>query len=158
MRIGHGFDIHAFGGMKKLILCGVPIPHTRGLLAHSDGDVCVHALTDALLGAAALGDIGQLFPDTDPVYKDVSSRILLRKVVQMILEKNYSVNNVDMTIIAQTPKILPYIIQMRTHLAKDLGVKIDSVNVKSTTTDHLGFIGHNEGIACEAIALLMKHE
>ncbi|VFP84539.1 2-C-methyl-D-erythritol 2,4-cyclodiphosphate synthase [Candidatus Erwinia haradaeae] len=157
MRIGHGFDVHAFGGTKKtLILCGVTIPYTKGLVAHSDGDVCLHALTDALLGAAALGDMGQLFPDTDPTYKDVSSRVLLRKVIHTISEKKYSVNNIDMTIIAQKPRILPYTMQMRINVSKDLGINIDNVNVKATTTDHLGFIGHNEGIACEAVVLLTR--
>ncbi|VFP80244.1 2-C-methyl-D-erythritol 2,4-cyclodiphosphate synthase [Candidatus Erwinia haradaeae] len=156
MRIGHGFDIHAFSGIGPLILCGVPILHKHGIKSHSDGDVVLHALIDALLGAAALGDIGKLFPDTDPAYKDISSRLLLRKTARKILKKNYYVNNIDITIIAQVPKILPHTTQMRINISKDLNIDIDNVNIKATTTDHLGFIGNNEGIACEVVVLLMR--
>lgn len=156
MRIGHGFDVHKFGGEGPLIIGGVAIPYEFGLLAHSDGDVALHALTDALLGAAALGDIGKLFPDTDPAYKGADSRILLREAFRQIREKGYRIGNVDVTIIAQAPKMLPHIPQMRVNIAEDLGCHIDDVNVKATTTEQLGFTGRKEGIACEAVALLVK--
>lgn len=156
MRIGHGFDVHKFGGEGPLIISGVAIPYEFGLLAHSDGDVALHALTDALLGAAALGDIGKLFPDTDPAYKGADSRILLREAFRQIREKGYRIGNVDVTIIAQAPKMLPHIPQMRVNIAEDLGCHIDDVNVKATTTEQLGFTGRKEGIACETVALLVK--
>ncbi|AXF76716.1 2-C-methyl-D-erythritol 2,4-cyclodiphosphate synthase [Erwinia tracheiphila] len=158
MRIGHGFDVHAFGGEGPLIIGGVRIPWAQGLLAHSDGDVALHALTDALLGAAALGDIGKLFPDTDAAYKGADSRVLLREAMQQIGKKGYRVGNVDVTIIAQAPKMLPYVPQMRINIAEDLAVHMDEVNVKATTTEKLGFAGRGEGIACEAVALLFKVE
>lgn len=154
MRIGHGFDVHAFGGEGPLIIGGVRIPFAQGFIAHSDGDVALHAVTDALLGAAALGDIGKLFPDTDPAYKGADSRELLRKAWQWIKTKGYELGNLDVTIIAQAPKMLPHIPQMRVNLAEDLGCHMDEINVKATTTEKLGFTGRGEGIACEAVVLL----
>ncbi|EYU15677.1 2-C-methyl-D-erythritol 2,4-cyclodiphosphate synthase [Photorhabdus aegyptia] len=156
MRIGHGFDVHKFGGEGPIIIGGVRIPYEQGLLAHSDGDVALHAATDALLGAAALGDIGKLFPDTDPALKGVDSRKLLREAYSRIREKGYRIGNLDITIIAQAPKMLPHIPQMRVNLAEDLQCHIDDINVKATTTEKLGFVGRKEGIACEAVALLVK--
>ena len=141
MRIGHGFDVHAFGGEGPIIIGGVRIPYEKGLLAHSDGDVALHALTDALLGAAALGDIGKLFPDTDPAFKGADSRELLREAWRRIQAKGYTLGNVDVTIIAQAPKMLPHIPQMRVFIAEDLGCHMDDVNVKATTTEKLGFGG-----------------
>ncbi|OCA54972.1 2-C-methyl-D-erythritol 2,4-cyclodiphosphate synthase [Photorhabdus namnaonensis] len=156
MRIGHGFDVHKFGGEGPIIIGGVRIPYEQGLLAHSDGDVALHAATDALLGAAALGDIGKLFPDTDPAFKGVDSRKLLREAYSRIREKGYRISNLDITIIAQAPKMLPHIPQMRVNLAEDLQCHLDDINVKATTTEKLGFVGRKEGIACEAVALLVK--
>ncbi len=156
MRIGHGFDVHKFGGEGPIIIGGVRIPYEQGLLAHSDGDVALHAATDALLGAAALGDIGKLFPDTDPAFKGVDSRKLLREAYSRIREKGYRIGNLDITIIAQAPKMLPHIPQMRVNLAEDLQCHLDDINVKATTTEKLGFVGRKEGIACEAVALLVK--
>ena len=156
MRIGHGFDVHRFGGEGPLIIGGVRIAHPQGLLAHSDGDVALHAATDALLGAAALGDIGKLFPDTDPAYKGADSRALLREAYRRIRAKGYRLGNLDITLIAQAPKMAPHIPQMRVFLAEDLQCPIDDVNVKATTTEKLGFAGRGEGIACEAVALLVK--
>ena len=158
MRIGHGFDVHAFGGEGPIVIAGVRIPSEQGLLAHSDGDVALHAATDALLGAAALGDIGKLFPDTDPAYKGADSRVLLREAFRRIQEKGYRLGNLDVTIIAQAPKMLPHIPQMRVNLAEDLQCHMDDINVKATTTEKLGFTGRKEGIACEAVALLVKAE
>jgi 2-C-methyl-D-erythritol 2,4-cyclodiphosphate synthase len=155
MRIGQGYDVHAFGEGDHIILGGVPIPYERGLIAHSDGDVLIHALCDALLGAAALGDIGKHFPDTDPQYGGADSRELLRHVISLINGKGYSLGNADMTIVAQSPKMSPYIEQMVTNLAADLGCDIGQVNVKATTTEKLGFEGREEGIACQAIVLLI---
>lgn len=156
MRIGHGFDVHAFGGEGPLVIGGVRIPFKQGFLAHSDGDVALHALTDALLGAVAMGDIGKLFPDTDPAFKGADSRGLLREAWSRIREKGYQIGNVDVTLIAQAPKMLPHIPQMRVNIAEDLGCHMDQVNVKATTTEKLGFTGRGEGIACEAVALLTK--
>ncbi|MCA6222085.1 2-C-methyl-D-erythritol 2,4-cyclodiphosphate synthase [Photorhabdus antumapuensis] len=156
MRIGHGFDVHKFGGEGPIIIGGVRIPYEQGLLAHSDGDVALHAATDALLGAAALGDIGKLFPDTDLAFKGVDSRKLLREAYSRIREKGYRIGNLDITIIAQAPKMWPHIPQMRVNLAEDLQCHIDDINVKATTTEKLGFVGRKEGIACEAVALLVK--
>ncbi|MBK5072112.1 2-C-methyl-D-erythritol 2,4-cyclodiphosphate synthase [Budviciaceae bacterium BWR-B9] len=156
MRIGHGFDVHKFGGEGPLIIGGVRIPYEFGLLAHSDGDVALHALTDALLGAAALGDIGKLFPDTDQAYKGADSRELLREAFRQVKAKGYVIGNVDVTIIAQSPKMAPHIPQMRVNIAEDLGCHMEQVNVKATTTEQLGFTGRKEGIACEAVALLVK--
>ncbi|MCP1065969.1 2-C-methyl-D-erythritol 2,4-cyclodiphosphate synthase [Serratia symbiotica] len=156
MRIGHGFDVHKFGGKGPLVIGGVRIPYENGLLAHSDGDVTLHAATDALLGAAGLGDIGRLFLDTDQAFKGVDSRELLRQAWKRISAKDYHLGNLDITIIAQEPKIAPYIPQMCIFLAADLQCHIEDVNVKATTTEHLGFTGRGEGIACEAVALLIK--
>jgi len=154
MRIGQGYDVHAFGEGDHIIIGGVSIPYDRGLIAHSDGDVLIHALCDALLGAAALGDIGQHFPDTDPNYSGANSRELLRQVVFLVNTKGYKLANADMTIIVQAPKMSPYTEQMRNYLAVDLGCDIGQVNVKATTTEKLGFEGRKEGIACQAIVLL----
>lgn len=156
MRIGHGFDVHKFGGPGPLVIGGVRIPYEQGLLAHSDGDVALHAATDALLGAAALGDIGKLFPDTDPAFKGADSRVLLREAYRRIREKGYRIGNLDITLIAQAPKMAPHIPQMRVHLAEDLQCHMDDINVKATTTEKLGFTGRGEGIACEAVALLVQ--
>ena len=156
MRIGHGFDVHKFGGEGPLVIGGVRIPYDKGLLAHSDGDVLLHALSDALLGAAALGDIGKHFPDTDPRFKGADSRALLREAWKRIRAKGYRLGNLDITIIAQAPKMAPHIPQMRVFLAEDLQCHMDDVNVKATTTEQLGFTGRGEGIACEAVALLIK--
>ena len=156
IRIGNGFDVHRFAPERKLILCGVEIPYEFGLLGHSDADVALHALADALLGAAALRDIGYHFPDTDPAYAGADSRRLLRRVVELIGEKGYRVGNVDVTIIAQAPKLLPHIEQMRANVAADLGVAPDAVSVKATTTERLGFTGRKEGIAAQASALILN--
>ncbi len=155
IRVGQGFDVHKFGGKKPLMIGAVAIPYKQGLLAHSDGDVLLHAVIDALLGAAALGDIGQLFPDTDPLLKDIDSSVLLRKAYDRVSEKGYRLANIDATIIAQAPKMAPYIPQMRDNLAKVLQCHKDDISIKATTTEKLGFIGREEGIACEAIALLI---
>lgn len=156
MRIGHGFDVHKFGGKGPIIIGGVHIPFTQGLLAHSDGDVALHAVTDALLGAAAFDDMGKLFPDNAPMFHDADSRELLREAWQLIKNKGYYLGNIDTTIITQAPKIAPYILQMRVHIAEDLDCHIDDVNVKATTTEELGFTGRCEGIACEAVVLLLR--
>lgn len=158
IRIGHGFDVHAFtdDGKGFVIIGGVKIPYPKSLLAHSDGDVALHALTDALLGAAALGDIGKLFPDTDMTYKDANSRLLLIEAFRQMQQLGYQIGNVDVTIIAQAPKMRPYIDQMRANIAEDLQCDISQVNVKATTTEKLGFTGRGEGIACEAVALIIK--
>jgi len=157
IRIGHGFDVHKFSEPKadaRIMICGVAIPYDAELVAHSDGDVALHALSDALLGAAALGDIGHHFPDTDPAYAGADSRELLRQVMDAVIEKGYRVGNVDLTIMAQAPKMAPHIEAMRKNIALDLDVKLDQVNVKATTTEKLGFVGRKEGIAVEAVALL----
>ena len=158
MRIGHGFDVHAFDEGDFIMLGGMKIPHSHGLKAHSDGDVALHALADALLGAAALGDIGQHFPDTDEQWKGADSRMLLRHVVSLVADKGYRVGNVDVTIIAQAPKMAPHIADMRAVIAADLQVRIDDVNVKATTTEKLGYVGRKEGIAVHAVALLLNSE
>ncbi|RRW41344.1 MULTISPECIES: 2-C-methyl-D-erythritol 2,4-cyclodiphosphate synthase [Pseudomonas] len=155
MRIGHGYDVHRFGEGNFITLGGVQIPHTSGLVAHSDGDVVLHALADALLGAVALGDIGKHFPDTDPQFKDADSRALLRHVLGLVQQKGFKVGNVDATIIAQAPKMAPHIDAMRRVIAEDLQVELDQVNVKATTTERLGFVGREEGIAVHAVALLL---
>ena len=154
MRIGHGFDVHRFGGEGPCILGGVAVPYEQGLIAHSDGDVVLHALCDAILGALALGDIGQLYPDNDNSYKNIDSRILLRDVYERMVQKGYQVGNLDITIMAQAPKMLPYEAQMRANIAKDLHLDLEAVSVKATTTEKLGFVGRKEGIACEAVVLL----
>lgn len=155
MRIGHGFDVHKFGDGDFITLGGVQIAHDKGLIAHSDGDVALHALADAILGAAALGDIGQHFPDTDETYAGADSRVLLRHVLGLVRDKGYRPGNVDLTVIAQAPKMAPYIQAMRENIAADLGVRLDDVNVKATTTEKLGFEGRKEGISVHAVALLM---
>ena len=155
MRIAHGYDVHRFGEGNFITLGGVQIPHTSGLVAHSDGDVVLHALADALLGAVALGDIGKHFPDTDPQFKGADSRALLRHVLGLVQQKGFKVGNVDATIIAQAPKMAPHIDAMRRVIAEDLQVELDQVNVKATTTERLGFVGREEGIAVHAVALLL---
>ncbi len=160
-RIGHGFDVHKFSEPKddsRIMICGVAIPYESELIAHSDGDVALHALSDALLGAAALGDIGHHFPDTDPEFENADSRELLRHVMNSVTDKKYKVGNVDITIMAQAPKMAPHIQTMRATIAQDLQLDIDQVNVKATTTEKLGFVGRKEGIAVEAVALLMPIE
>lgn len=157
MRIGHGYDVHAFGEGDHVTIGGVRIPHHRRLVAHSDGDVLIHALCDALLGAAALGDIGRHFPDSDPAFQGADSRVLLRTVVGLLREHHYSVGNIDATVIAQSPKLAPYIEAMRENLAQDLMVSNAHVNVKATTTERLGFTGREEGIAAHAVVLLKEH-
>lgn len=156
MRIGSGYDVHKLVPDRKLILCGVEVPYQLGLLGHSDADVALHALMDALLGALALGDIGHLFPDTDARFKDISSLQLLAEVLRLVTEKGWWVGNVDVTIIAQQPKLAPYVMEMRTKLAQALDVAVDCVSVKATTTEHLGFTGRGEGIAAKAVVLLGK--
>lgn len=155
-RVGTGYDVHKLVTGRKLILCGVDVPYELGLLGHSDADVALHALSDALLGAAALGDIGKHFPDTDERFKGADSAKLLAHVVHLVEEKGWQVNNVDVTIIAQRPKLASYIPAMRTRVAQVLGIDEDCVNVKATTTEKLGFTGRGEGIAAEAIASLVK--
>lgn len=156
MRIGHGYDAHRFAPGRPLVLGGVTVPHTHGLEAHSDGDVVIHALCDALLGAAALGDIGKHFPDSSAEFKNIDSRVLLTRVVAALREKNLTVGNVDVTVVAQQPKLAPHIAQMRASLAQDLGINVDRVNVKATTTEGMGFTGRLEGISCHAVALLAE--
>jgi 2-C-methyl-D-erythritol 2,4-cyclodiphosphate synthase len=154
MRIGQGFDVHAFCEGSEVILGGVVIPHSHGLKAHSDGDVLLHALADALLGALALGDIGHFFPDTSEEWAGADSRDLLRRVMARVAEEGYRVVNVDTTIIAQSPKMAPHIETMRLNIAEDLGVSAGRISVKATTTEKLGFAGRKEGIACQAVCLL----
>ena len=156
IRVGQGYDVHRFIDEGKVILGGVTIDYEKGLEAHSDGDVVLHALCDALLGAAALGDIGKHFPDTDPEFKGADSRVLLRYVYKIVQEKGYAVVNADITIIAQAPKMAPHIVDMCDNIAKDLMVDMDVINVKATTTEKLGFEGRKEGIAVQAIVLIEK--
>lgn len=158
LRTGNGFDVHCLTEGRRCIICGVDIPSPLGLLGHSDADVALHALSDALLGAAALGDIGRHFPDTDPRYSGADSRALLRHVVGLLAEKHFEPVNADITIIAQKPKMMPYIEQMRANVGADLGLDIDCVSVKATTTEHLGFTGRGEGIAAMATVLITKTE
>jgi 2-C-methyl-D-erythritol 2,4-cyclodiphosphate synthase len=154
MRMGHGYDVHAFGEGNALTLGGVTIPYNRAFVAHSDGDVLIHALIDALLGALALGDIGQHFPDTDAAYKGSNSRDLLAVVVGMMNKAGYALGNGDITIVAESPKMAPHLEKMRLNLAADLGADISQINIKATTTEKLGFAGRQEGIACHAVVLL----
>lgn len=156
MRIGMGYDVHRLAEGRKLMIGGVEIPYERGLLGHSDADVLLHAVMDALLGAAALGDIGKHFPDTDDAYKGADSRALLRKVGEMLENEHYIIDNIDATIIAQQPKMRPYIEQMRANIATDLGIETKQVNVKATTEEGLGFTGAMEGISAQAVCLLVK--
>ena len=155
MRIGTGYDVHAFAMGRKLILGGVEIPCEKGLLGHSDADVLVHAVMDALLGAAGLPDIGSCFPDNDPRYKGISSLILLKKVGEMLTEKGFGIVNIDAVVICQAPKLKPFIPSMRENMAEVLGTEADRVNVKATTEEHLGFTGRGEGIAAQAVCLLL---
>lgn len=154
MRIGQGFDVHALVAGRKLVIGGVAIPHDQGLQGHSDADVLLHAITDAMLGAAALGDIGSHFPDSDPSFKDADSRLLLREAARLVAEAGYEVSNVDATIIAQRPKMAPHVPAMVQNIAADLGVDRRQVNVKAKTTESLGFAGRGEGIAAQAVVLL----
>lgn len=154
MRIGIGYDVHALVVNRKLIIGGVLIPYEKGLEGHSDADVLVHAIMDSILGALGLGDIGRLFPDTDNQYKDVDSRVLLRKVVKLMFNKNYRLCNLDAIIIAQKPKMSLYIEQMKKNLAEDFKTDISNINIKATTTEHLGFEGRGEGIAAQSVCLL----
>ena len=156
MRIGHGYDVHAFADNRKLILGGVDIPHDKGLAGHSDADVLLHAVCDAMLGAAAMGDIGKHFPDTADEFENIDSRILLRHVVNLLKEKSYHIVNLDCTVIAQKPKLAEFIELMRVNIAQDLETDLDNVNVKATTTEKLGFTGRCEGIAAEAVVLISR--
>ena len=156
IRIGHGFDVHKFGGEGPVIIGGVAIPYEQGLIAHSDGDVALHALTDALLGAIAAGDIGRHFPDTDDKWKGADSRELLKDVYRRVKEQGYRLGNADVTIMAQAPKMAPHIDAMCAAIAEDLETEISNINVKATTTERLGFTGRKEGIATEAVVLLFK--
>jgi len=156
IRVGMGYDVHRFNDGDHIILGGVTIPYEKGLEAHSDGDVVLHALADAILGAAALGDIGKHFPDTDPNFKGADSRVLLRHVYKIVQEKGYNLVNADVTIIAQAPKMLPHVPAMRANIAADLQVDVDFINVKATTTEKLGFEGRKEGIAVQAVVLIEK--
>ena len=158
MRIGHGYDVHRLVENRRLILGGVDIPYEKGLLGHSDADVLLHAISDALLGAAALGDIGKLFPDNDPSFRDIDSMILLEKVSEKMFEKRYRVGNLDCTVIAQAPKLSPYIQEMRNRVASVLNCDIDLINIKATTEEKLGFTGSGEGISAHAVALLVREE
>ena len=155
-RVGTGFDVHALVENRALILAGVRVPYEKGMLGHSDADVALHALMDALLGAAGKGDIGKHFPDTDDKYEGADSRRLLRVVVEMLQKDGWRVNNVDVTIIAQRPKLAPFIATMRERVASDLGIEEDAVNIKATTTEKLGFTGRGEGIAAEAVASIVR--
>ena len=154
MRIGHGYDVHALVVGRKLILGGVHISHDKGLLGHSDADVLIHAVCDACLGAAGLGDIGKHFPDTSPDFKDIDSRVLLKNVQQLLAEQSLEIGNLDCTILAQAPKLAPFISQMRENLAQDLNTVIGNINIKATTTEELGFIGKQQGMAAHAVVLL----
>jgi 2-C-methyl-D-erythritol 2,4-cyclodiphosphate synthase len=154
MRIGQGIDVHAFRDGGTLVLGGVNIPYPRSLEAHSDGDVILHALCDALLGAAGLGDIGQHFPPGDPQWRDIDSRVLLRRTLAMVEEEGYRLHNADLTVVAQAPKLAPYIGEMREYISSDLKVTADQVNIKATTSEQLGFTGRGEGIAAFAVVLL----
>lgn len=155
IRIGNGFDVHRLVEGRRCIICGVDIPYEKGLLGHSDADVALHALADALLGAAALGDIGQHFSDRDPRWKDADSRMLLRRVADILAHAGYKASNIDITIMAQAPKMMPHIAAMRANVAQDLGLPVTSVSVKATTTEGLGFTGRGEGIAAMATALIV---
>ena len=156
MRIGTGFDVHAFAAGRRLVIGGVTIAHDRGLAGHSDADVLLHAISDALLGALSLGDLGMHFPDTDARYAGADSRALLRHVMSLVVQRGYDIGNVDATIIAQAPKLAPHIPAMRANIAADLGCDQERISVKATTTEHLGFTGRGEGIAAQAVALIVS--
>jgi len=154
MRIGHGYDVHQFCNDRPLIIGGVTIPYEKGLAGHSDADVLIHALCDALLGAAALGDIGKHFPDTDDDFENIDSRILLRHIYKLLSNKSYSISNIDITIIAEAPKMAPHISAMKNNLTSDLSLNEDQINIKATTTEKMGFVGRGEGITAHAVVLL----
>ena len=156
IRIGHGYDVHALAEGLRLVLCGVEIEHTKGCVAHSDGDVAIHAICDAMLGALALGDIGKLFPDTDQQYKGIDSTVLLKYVVELVKSNGYSISNIDCTIAMQRPKLRPHIDTMRARLSEVVGIGVDRISVKATTTERLGFEGREEGVSTTAVVLLMK--
>jgi 2-C-methyl-D-erythritol 2,4-cyclodiphosphate synthase len=156
MRIGHGYDVHPLVAGRDLILGGVKIPHSKGLHGHSDADALIHAICDACLGAAGLGDIGRHFPDTDPQYKNIDSRKLLRQVREVIAEHGWKIANIDSTIVAQAPRVAPYLAQMMANVSADLGIPADNINIKATTTEKLGFAGREEGIAAHAVVLLLN--
>lgn len=158
MRIGHGYDVHAFGEGTSITIGGVEIPYKHSLVAHSDGDVLIHALMDAIVGAMAIGDIGHHFPDTDPKYKDCSSRELLKHIYKTMVAKGYEIGNVDITLVAEAPKMAPHLPVMIDHLSQDLQCSAGQLNIKATTTEKLGFIGRGEGIACYAVVLLTPIE
>lgn len=158
MKIGHGFDVHAFGPGDRITLGGVVIPYHQGLMAHSDGDVLIHALCDALLGAAGMGDIGRHFPDSDPAWKGVDSRRLLRQVATWLTERGWQLGNADITLVAQAPRLATHLGAMIGHLADDLNCAADCLNIKATTTEQLGFVGRKEGIACHAVVLLVARQ
>ncbi len=155
IRIGCGYDVHALADGLRLVLCGVEVPHTKGCVAHSDGDVAIHAICDALLGALALGDIGKLFPDTEAKYKGIDSTILLKDVIDIINDKGYKISNIDCTIAMQRPKLRAYIHTMRARLSEVVGIGIERISVKATTTEHLGFEGREEGVSSTAVVLLI---
>lgn len=154
MRIGHGYDAHRLGEVRKLVIGGVLIPYSLGMIAHSDGDVLVHAVIDALLGAAGERDIGSVFPDSDAAYKDISSLILLEKTALILKKRNLDIEYIDSTVIAEEPKMKPYIYEMRENMASALGISFEQINVKATTEEHMGFTGHGEGIAAHAVCIL----
>lgn len=156
IRVGQGYDVHALGDGLRLVLGGVEIPHTKGCIAHSDGDVAIHAICDALLGAVALGDIGKLFPDSSDEFKGIDSRILLQRVCEAVREKGYEISNIDCTIAMQRPKLRPHIDTMRQRLAETMGIDIDRVSAKATTTERLGFEGREEGVSAYAVVLVTK--
>lgn len=156
IRVGCGYDVHALADGLQLVLCGVRVPHTKGCIAHSDGDVAIHAICDAMLGALALGDIGKLFPDNDNKYKGIDSRILLKEVVDIVMDNGFVVSNIDCTIAMQRPKLRPHIDNMRAALAEVVEIDVGRISVKATTTEHLGFEGREEGVSANAVVLLIK--
>jgi 2-C-methyl-D-erythritol 2,4-cyclodiphosphate synthase len=156
IRVGIGYDVHALAEGLRLVLCGVEVEHTKGCVAHSDGDVAIHAICDAMLGALALGDIGKLFPDTDARYKGIDSTILLKHVVELVADKGYTISNIDCTIAMQRPKLRPHIDTMRERLSEVVGIAVDRISVKATTTERLGFEGREEGVSTTAVVLLVK--
>lgn len=156
IRVGHGYDVHALGEGLRLVLGGVEIPHTKGCIAHSDGDVLVHAICDALLGAAALGDIGKHFPDTSAEFKGIDSLVMLRRVVALLAERGYTISNIDSTVAMQRPKLRPHIDSMRARIAEAAGLSVEQVSVKATTTEHLGFEGEERGVSATAVTLIIK--
>jgi 2-C-methyl-D-erythritol 2,4-cyclodiphosphate synthase len=156
IRIGHGYDVHALGEGLRLVLCGVEVEHTKGCIAHSDGDVAIHAFCDALLGALALGDIGKLFPDSDAKYKGIDSTVLLREVVDIVHSRGFNISNIDCTIAMQRPKLRPHIDRMRERLSEVVGIDTERISVKATTTEHLGFEGREEGVSATAVTLLVS--